>query len=118
MKMLNYDRKLQEDVVKKGNGLMSEFKLYLETLEKNIAEGLGCLTLSFPREVERKLERYADFSVKRRTDGHQFSGDINMVSSDDLLLNDSKEELDDEKENEIQPTKKVLKMQEEMMKIE
>ena len=41
-----------------------------------------------------------------------------MVSSDDLLLNDSKEELDDEKDNEIQPTKKVLKMQEEMMKIE
>lgn len=28
MKMLNYDRKLQEDIVTKGNGIITEFKHY------------------------------------------------------------------------------------------
>jgi len=49
MKMLNYDHKLQEDIVKKGNGLMMEFKHYQETLSKSIVEGLNCLNLNFPR---------------------------------------------------------------------
>jgi hypothetical protein len=34
-----------------------------------------------------------------------------MMSSDDLLLNDSKEDLDDGKESEGQPTNKILKLQ-------
>lgn len=76
------------------------------------------MSLNFPKEVEKKLEKYSDFSVKRKAGGVNFPSDMNVPSSDDLLLNDSKVDLDENKESEMQPTRKVLKMQEQLMKIE
>jgi len=67
--------------------------------------------------VERKLESYADFCVRKKTTGSVGFEETNTASNEDLLLNDSKDELEDGKDTEVQPTKKVLKIQENIMKI-
>lgn len=69
------------------------------------------MSMHFPLEVERKLERYSDFCVRRRVGGSGTLGESHMASTDDLLLNDSKEELEDQKEREVHPTIQALKMQ-------
>jgi hypothetical protein len=56
MKMLNYDRKLTEDIIKKGNHILSELKLHHEMLQTTLAEAMGCVTLNFPGDLEQRLE--------------------------------------------------------------
>jgi hypothetical protein len=90
---------------------LSELNLHYETLQANVTESMGCVTLHFPADLDRKLEKYADGIVNKRSYTTVCFGEVNMASTDDLLLNEDVKSSKTFGEAEILPTRKILKMQ-------
>jgi hypothetical protein len=51
MKMLNYDRKLTEDIVKRGNNILGDLSLHNQSLQVSVTEAMGSVTLKFSGDL-------------------------------------------------------------------
>ncbi len=85
MKMLNYDKKLTEDITKRGNHILEQLKLYYEEVDGKVKDALNSFVIQSDVELEKKIAKCSDTILKKKA---RQSGYGNLIpSSDDLLIN-------------------------------